>query len=304
MRSLTRRDVLAGGLLALVGSAAVGCAGPAAVDPDGPQGTLRISALPEREPDELGRLYRAVAERMSDPLRLQVAYVPAADYDESMRRFRTGGVDLSWFPGLAGVRARLLAPGAVPLVRRDVDTDQRSVFVVGVAAGLTPSPDLSPLAGRPFAYGEASSVSGRLMPAWFLREQGVDPAGFPGGPVLAGSHEAVVDRVAGGAVDAGVLSARVWDELRAAGRVPPEVVEYARTEAYADHCWLMHPQLPARLGGDIGARLTGWFTGLSATDPGDAEVLDLCGAGAFVPAGPADLDRLEGIARELGLVEP
>ncbi|MGY1770754.1 PhnD/SsuA/transferrin family substrate-binding protein [Blastococcus sp. SYSU D00813] len=301
MPSLTRRELLAGGLLALAGAAAAGCAGPAAADLDGPQGTLRLSALPDGEPGALRDQYWALAERMSGPLRLQAAYVAAADYDESMRDFRTGGVDLTWFPGLAGVRARLLAPGAVPLVRRDVDAAQRSVFVVGAGTGLTPSPDLTPLASRRFAYGQESSVTGRLMPAWFLEQQGVDPVGFPGGPVLAGSHDAVLQQVADGTVEAGVVSERAWEE-RLAGGAGPDLVEYARTEPYADSCWLMHPGLPGRLGDDIGTRLTGWFTGLSAGDAADAEVLELCGAGAFVPAAAADLDRLEEAARRLGLV--
>ena len=66
--------------------------------------------------------------------------------------------------------------------------------------------------------------------------------------------------------------------------------------------WTSGDDAAERLGEDVGDRLTGFFTGLSADDPDDAEVLDLFGAGSFIPARASDYDRIEQIGRELGLV--
>ena len=52
----------------------------------------------------------------------------------------------------------------------------------------------------------------------------------------------------------------------------------------------------------FGDRLTGYFTGLSAGDPDDAEVLALFGAGSFIPTEAANYDSIELIGRRLGLV--
>ncbi len=298
--SLSRRGFLAGTVAAL---AAAGCGRTSPVGDDrAGQGTLRIGAIPDQDPEVLNRLHGTVAEAMSAGLDLEVTYAPVTDYGAAVSLFRRGDLDLVWFGGLTGVQARTQAPGAVPVAQRDIDAAFHSVFVVNTATGLAASDDLTPLAGRRFTYGSETSTSGRLMPAYFLQEQGVDPQGFPGGPGFSGSHDATLQLVASGSYEAGVLNEQVWRARSAAGEVDPAVVEYARTPAYHDYHWLLQPDVPARLGDDVAERLTAWFTGLSADDPADAEVLELFGAGSFVATEAANYDQIEAIGRELGLV--
>jgi phosphonate transport system substrate-binding protein len=140
------------------------------------------------------------------------------------------------------------------------------------------------------------------MPAWFLQEQGVDPEGFPGGPGFSGSHDATLALVASGSYQAGVLNEQVWTSRTGEGAVDPAVVRYARTPAYRDYHWLLGPGAVERLGPDLPARLTGFFTGLSADEPDDAAVLDLFGAGSFIPTEAGAYDQIEQIGRRLGLV--
>ncbi|MGY1813648.1 PhnD/SsuA/transferrin family substrate-binding protein [Blastococcus sp. SYSU D00820] len=302
MSALSRRGFLAGAGVAIA-AAATGCArvSPATAD-DGPQGVLRIGAVPDQDPDTLHRVYGALAASMSEALRLQVSYTPVTDNGAAVAAFVDGALDLVWFTGLTGVQARVLAPGAQPVASRDVDADVHSVFVVNTSTGLAPSDDLRPLAGLRFTYGDEASTSGRLMPAAFLDEQGVDPEGFPGGPGFAGSHEGALDAVASGAYEAGVLNERIWLARQESGGIDPAVVQYSRTPGFSDHHWLLGPQVPARLGTRIAARLTEYFTGLSPDDAADAEVLQLLGAGGYLPLTPAAHDPIEQIARRLGLV--
>ena len=239
---------------------------------------------------------------MSTALDLEVEYTPVTDYAAAVSLFRTGDLDLVWFGGLTGVQARLQAPGARVITQRDVDEDFHSVFVVNASTGLGASDDLRPLAGLRFTYGSETSTSGRLMPAYFLQEAGVDPAGFPGGPGFSGSHDATLQLVASGSYQAGVLNEQVWTSRSAEGEVDPAVVRYARTPGYHDYHWLLGPRAAERFGDDVAERLTAYFTGLSADDPDDAAVLDLFGAGSFVPARASDYDQIEAIGRSLGLV--
>ena len=268
----------------------------------GPGGALRIGAIPDQDPQVLQRLYGTVADSMSAALDLDVTYQPVTDYGAAVSLFRTGDMDLVWFGGLTGVQARLQTPGAEPIAQRDIDADFHSIFVVNAATGLSPSDDLTPLAPLRFTYGSETSTSGRLMPAWFLQQQGVDPQGFPGGPGFSGSHDATLALVAAGTYQAGVVNEQVWTSRTADGSVDPAVVQYARTPGYHDYHWLLGPGASERLGDDLGDRLTGYFTGLSADDPDDAQVLDLFGAGSFLPARAADYDQIERIGRQLGLV--
>ena len=123
-----------------------------------------------------------------------------------------------------------------------------SVFVVNASTGLAPSDDLTALAPLRFTYGSETSTSGRLMPAWFLREAGVDPQGFPGGPGFSGSHDATLALVASGSYQAGVLNSQVWRSRSEEGAVDPAVVLYTETPPYADYHWLLGPQAAERTG--------------------------------------------------------
>ncbi|PWW25102.1 phosphonate transport system substrate-binding protein [Geodermatophilus normandii] len=297
----SRRAFLAGTALALA-TAACGRSSPVGAASSGATTTMRIGAIPDQDPEVLQRLHGTVADSVSAALDLDVVYAPVTDYAAAVSLFRTGDLDLVWFGGLTGVQARLQAPGARLIAQRDVDEDFHSVFVVNASTGLAPSDDLRPLAGLRFTYGSETSTSGRLMPAWFLQQAGVDPQGFPGGPGFSGSHDATLQLVASGSYQAGVLNEQVWTSRSAEGAVDPAVVPYSRTPGYHDYHWLLGPRAAERFGGDVAERLTAYFTGLSADDPDDAAVLALFGAGSFVPARASDYDRIEEIGRSLGLV--
>src|SRR5918997_1300258 len=171
---------------------------------------MRIGAIPDQDPEVLQRLHGTVADSVSAALDLDVVYAPVTDYAAAVSLFRTGDLDLVWFGGLTGVQARLQAPGAQPIAQRDIDQAFRSVFVFNAATGLAPSDDLRPLTGLRFTYGSETSTSGRLMPAYYLQQAGVDPQGFPGGPGFSGPHDATIALVASGSYQAGALHEQVW----------------------------------------------------------------------------------------------
>ncbi|MGY1820960.1 putative selenate ABC transporter substrate-binding protein [Geodermatophilus sp. SYSU D00079] len=301
---LSRRTLLAGAGVALA-AAVTGCSrsSPVAASTPAEAGPLRIGAIPDQDPELLQRLYGTVADSMSAALDLDVEYHPVTDYGAAVSLFRTGDLDLVWFGGLTGVQARLQTPGAEPIAQRDIDERFTSVFVVNAGTGLAPADDLAALAPLRFTYGSETSTSGRLMPAYFLRGAGVDPQGFPGGPGFSGSHDATLELVASGSYQAGVLNEQVWTSRSQEGAVDPAVVLYTETPPYHDYHWLLGPRAAQRLGADdLRDRLTGYLTGLSADDPDDAEVLELFGAGSFIPTEAGNYDQIEEIGRDLGLV--
>lgn len=291
---LSRRALLAGAGVALA-AAVTGCGRSAASS----SAALHVGAIPDQDPEVLQRLHGTVADALSAALDREVAYTPVTDYAAAVSLFAAGDLDLVWFGGLTGVQARLQTPGAEPVAQRTIDRAFTSVFVVHAGTGLAPSADLTALAPLRFTYGSPTSTSGRLMPAYFLREAGVDPQGFPGGPGFSGSHDATLALVASGSYQAGVLNAQVWRARSEAGAVDPAVVRYADTPPYPDYHWLLGPRAAGRTGvPDLAQRLRAFFTGLPPGSP----VLELFGADGFVPARAADYDRIEQIARELGLV--
>ncbi len=290
--------------LALVSVLAAACGGGGGADQ--PR-ELVISAIPDQDPQKLQRLYGALSERLTRTLGIPVRYVPLTDYAASVTAYRRGDLDMVFFGGLTGVQARQQVPGSVTLAQRDVDERFRSVFIASTASGLPPVTDVGGLrevAGRSFTFGSESSTSGRLMPQFFLDQAGVGPNSFRGPGGFSGSHDATIALVTSGAYEVGALNATVWDQRLAAGTVDvSKVREIFRTPTYHDYHWLARPDIDGELGPGTTGRIRDALLGLRPTDPADKNILDLFGAGSFIPTEPANYDQVEQVARSLGLVQ-
>lgn len=268
---------------------------------------LKIGAIPDQNPEKLNRLYGSLSAELNAALEVPVKYIPVSNYAAAVSAFRTGSLDVVWFGGLTGVQARLQTPGAKVLAQRDIDAKFTSVFIANGASGLRPitsSDQLVQLKGRRLAFGSESSTSGRLMPQYFLAENGVsitDLAG--GGPGFSGSHDATIAVVQSGAYDVGALNEQVWRSNVAEGRVDPtKVTVIWRTPTYADYHWLARPDLDRRFGSGFTERVQNALLSLSAETEAGSEILELFGAERFIPARDEDYKKIESVGRDLGKI--
>ena len=268
---------------------------------------LKIGAIPDQNPEKLNRLYGSLSAELNAALEVPVKYIPVSNYAAAVSAFRTGSLDVVWFGGLTGVQARLQTPGAKLLAQRDIDAKFTSVFIANGASGLRPitsSDQLVQLKGRRLAFGSESSTSGRLMPQYFLAENGVsitDLAG--GGPGFSGSHDATIAVVQSGAYDVGALNEQVWRSNVEEGRVDPtKVTVIWRTPTYADYHWLARPDLDRRFGSGFTERVQNALLSLSAETEAGSEILELFGAERFIPARDEDYKKIESVGRDLGKI--
>lgn len=296
--TVNRRGLLVGsaGLLLL---AACGSDGAAA-------GQLKISAIPDQDPEKLNRLYPKLAARFAGATRLEVEYQPITDYTAVVRAFEIGDINLAWMGGLTGVQARNRVKGASAIAQRDIDQDFHSLFIANTASGLTPFSDvtgLRALAGHTLTFGSQTSTSGRLMPQHFMQQGGLDQAALKGKPGFSGSHDATIEAVASGSFEAGAVNEQVWNATKQAGKVDlSNVVVLWRTPGYADYHWLARPDLDTTFGAGTTRTITDFLLGLTASKPDDAEILNLFGAKSFVITTNANYDQIESIARAQGLL--
>jgi phosphonate transport system substrate-binding protein len=221
--------------------------------------------------------------------------------------FAVGDLDLVWFGGLTGVQARLEVDGAEAIAQRDIDAEFTSVFIAGTDVGIEPFDTvagLSALEDHSFTFGSESSTSGRLMPQYFLTEAGIDvDEDLKGEPGFSGSHDATIELVAAGTYETGALNSQVWDARVAEGSVDPdEVIEIFRTPPYYDYHWVANAGLDDEFGQGFTDAVTQAFVALDPSDPEDAEILALFGAGAFIPTDDANYVAIEGVARDIGAI--
>ena len=301
-----QRAVIATGLITGLAIAAslTSCSAP---EKDAKQAVLQIGAIPDQNPEKLNRLYGALSEEISEKLEVPVRYAPVSNYAAAVSAFRTGSLDLVWFGGLTGVQARLQTPGARVLAQRDIDAEFTSVFIANGASGLRPftsADQLVELKGRRLAFGSESSTSGRLMPQYFMGENGVKPDDLAGGgPGFSGSHDATIAVVQSGAYEVGALNEQVWRSNVDAGRVDPDKVKVIwRTPPYVDYHWVVRPDLDARFGDGFTDNLQSTLLELSAETENGAAILELFGAERFIPAEDDDYVMIETVGRQLGKI--
>ncbi|MCT0225248.1 putative selenate ABC transporter substrate-binding protein [Synechococcus sp. CS-1328] len=271
------------------------------------QTMLRISAIPDQNPEKLNRLYGLVADELSQQLGVPVKYVPMTDYTAAVSAFRTGNLDLVWFGGLTGVQARLQKPGAKVIAQRDIDAAFHSVFIANTASGLQPIRDqkgLTALKGKRFTFGSESSTSGRLMPQYFLSQAGVGLKSFAGGaPGFSGSHDATIALVQSGAYQAGVVNEQVWKSSLRDGKVNrSKVIAIWRTPGYPDYHWIAQPDLDKRFGKGFTGRIQAAIVSWRPKDPEQKQILELFGAQQFTQAQASDYQKIEQVGRQIGKI--
>jgi len=306
---MSTRERLAAGVLGLTLALApaVVCQSLIPVSAQATRPVLRISAIPDQNPEKLNRLYGQVAQLLSKQLGVPVRYVPVIDYTAAVSAFRTGNLDLVWFGGLTGVQARLQKPGAQVIAQRDIDASFHSVFIANKASGLQPiasQKGLSELKGKRFTFGSESSTSGRLMPQFFLQQAGVKPSDFAGGaPGFSGSHDATIALVQSGAYQAGAVNEQVWKaNLRSGKANRNKVLAIWRTPGYPDYHWIGQPNLDERFGKGFTAKLRGAIISWRPSNPEQKAILQLFGAQQFTAAKASDYAPIERVGRQIGKI--
>jgi phosphonate transport system substrate-binding protein len=265
------------------------------------ENVLRFTAIPDQNTTELRAKFAPLAEYLSNALGVDVAYVPARDYQASVEMFRNGDVQLAWFGGLTGVQARSAVPGARAIAQGAADPNYYSYFIAHASTGLERSGHFpAGIADLTFTFGSESSTSGRLMPEYFIRSSsGQDPAGFFNRIFgFSGSHDKTCELVASGRYQVGVVNYKVYDRRVADGSTDPEQVRIIwRTPFFADYNFTAHPVLETLFAAGFTDRLQ---EALVAID--DPTLLRALPRERLIPARNEEFAGIEAVARELGML--
>ena len=256
-------------------------------------GVLRVTAIPDENPDALQRKNALLSAYLSDRLGLEVEFLPVADYGAAVQALISGQVDFAWLGGFTYVQAKRQA-GAVAVVMRASDQHFKSAFIAHEDSGIDAMKDLR---GKRFAFGSKSSTSGRLMPQHFLSEKFQLDAkvDFAERPVFSGAHDATVLMVSSRMVDAGALNFKTWERLSKAN---DQVRLIWTTPPYVDYTWAASPAVPAALRG----RFASAFMAMNQAE--HAALLELQSAERYVAAKPGLWEAIERVGLSSGLLKP
>lgn len=255
---------------------------------------LRVSMIPTTDPSKMLRDSAPLVARLEKVTGRKVKLTIPQYYAEVVQDLVEGELDVAHLGGLTFLLASKRA-GVVPLVQRERDRAFHSKFITA----REDIKSLADLRGKLFAFGDPNSTSGHLMPAYFMRKEGVDPAVLDRA-IYTGGHDATAMAVAQKQVDAGALDELVWGRLVAEGKVDASKVRvFWTTPAFVDYVWAARRDLePA-----IQKKVAEAFLTLDPASAEDKKVLDLLGAtGRYVPADAAAYAQLRDVAIREGLL--
>ena len=258
---------------------------------------LRISAIPDENPQEMLRIYTPFADYLTKELGMPVKFTPVVDYAATVEGLAANRLEMVWYGGLTSVQAARQAKGARRIIMRKEDAEFKSHFVTRPDTGIKSLKDLK---GKTFAFGSVSSTSGHLMPRYYLIKGGINPEKDFSKFSFSGAHDATVAWVEAGQVDAGALNFLVWDKLVETKKVDTsKVAIFWTTPAYVDYVWTV------RAGVDKATveKISKAFLKLDYNKPEDKKLLDLHRTKGYIAAKDADWKSVEDAAVAAGLLK-
>lgn len=261
-----------------------------------------FTAIPDQDETALQERFDKVAVYLTDALEHEVKFVPVKSYAASVTAFRNDDVQLAWFGGLSGVRARLLSEGSQAIAQGVEDPSFKSYFIAhkGVVANKDVDKLPESIVNKTFTFGSKGSTSGRLMPEYFLRQQfGKAPEKIFEKVGFSGNHSRTIALVQSGAYQVGAVNYKVWEKELAESKIDLDKVSVIwQTPDYPDYQWTIRGDVDKTYGEGFSAKVT-----QALLDLKDKSILDAFPRTGFIPASNADFQPVLDVAREIGLID-
>ena len=263
--------------------------------------TLVFSAIPDQNQSQLIKRFSKVADYLTEKLGIPVRYVPVKSYAAAVTSFRNNQIQLGWFGGLSGVRARLLVAGSEAIAQGEEDTRFVSYFIAHHSSGLKASDEFpADLADKTFTFGSKGSTSGRLMPEFYIREHtGKSPEDTFSRVGFSGNHSRTIALVQTGAYQLGATNYKVWENELAAGNIDPDKISVIwKTPTYPDYQWSIRGDVDSEWGAGFKQRVK-----QALLEMNDPELLQAFPRSRFIEATNDDYQPILDTARKIGLID-
>ena len=262
--------------------------------------TFTFTAIPDEDESRLEERFGKVAAYLSEQLGVDVKYIPVKSYPAAITAFRNDQVQLAWFGGLSGVRARLLVPGSEAIAQGYEDQFFKTYIIANTSADLNASEEFPKgIKGKSFTFGSKGSTSGRLMPEFYIREAfKASPDDVFSRVGFSGDHSRTIAEVQSGAYEVGAVNYSVWDTELAEGKVDPAKVKVLwTTPTYPDYQWTIRGDVDQRYGEGFKEKVTTALLNMT-----DADLLASFPRQSFVPAKNSDYAPIEKTGAAIGLL--
>jgi len=263
--------------------------------------TFVFTAIPDQDETKLKARFTKIATYLSKELGVDVKYIPVKSYSAAVTAFRNNQVQLAWFGGLSGVRARHLVKDSQAIAQGFEDPNFQTYFIAHVSTGLKKSSNLpTEIAGKTFTFGSKGSTSGRLMPEYHIRrvfskapDQVFSRVGY------SGNHSKTIALVQAGAFQVGATNYKVWKRELAAGNIDTSKVQVIwETPGYPDYNWSIRGDVNAKFGAGFTDKVQNALINMK-----DPDLLAAFPRKSFIKATNKDFQPVLDLGKKVGLIE-
>lgn len=262
---------------------------------------LVFTAIPDEDETRLQARFSKVADYLHHRLDVPVRFVPVKSYAASVTAFANNQVQLAWFGGLSGLRARDMVPGSMAIAQGVEDLDFFVYFIANTATGLERSEELpDALRGLTLTFGSRGSTSGRLMPEYYVRERFAEaPEKIFSRVGYSGNHTRTIALVESGAYQVGAVNYAVWDKMVEEGSVDTGRVRVIwKSPSFPDYQWSIRGDVDERFGSGFADKVT-----RALHDMDDPDLLASFPRSGFVPASNDQYELLRQIGKQVGVLD-
>ena len=263
--------------------------------------TFVFTAIPDEDESKLRSRFDKVATYLTNQLDIEVKYIPVKSYGAAVTAFRNNQVQLAWFGGLSGVRARALVSGSTAIAQGVEDPKFQTYFIAHSSTGLKKSSNFPiMIAGKTFTFGSKGSTSGRLMPEFYIRKNFSNSPNKVFSRVgYSGNHSRTISLVESGAFQIGATNFQVWKKNLVAGKIDTSKVAVIwETPSYPDYNWSIRGDVDKNFGSGLTERVKTALLNLK-----DPDLLASFPRKGFIPASNADFRSIVTVGKQIGLIE-
>ena len=263
--------------------------------------TFVFTAIPDEDESKLRSRFDKVATYLTNQLDIEVKYIPVKSYGAAVTAFRNNQVQLAWFGGLSGVRARALVSGSTAIAQGVEDPEFQTYFIAHSSTELKKSSNFPiMIAGKTFTFGSKGSTSGRLMPEFYIRKNFSNSPNKVFSRVgYSGNHSRTISLVESGAFQIGATNFQVWKKDLAAGKIDTSKVAVIwETPSYPDYNWSIRGDVDKNFGSGLTERVKTALLNLK-----DPDLLASFPRKGFIPASNADFRSIVTVGKQIGLIE-
>lgn len=263
---------------------------------------LRVGFVPSEDAQRVMQNAQPIVEILRKRLNMEVQPFVATDYTGVVEALRVNKLDMAFLTPASYVLAKNEANIRVILKsERKGMPFYYAAIIVRADSGIR---SLDDLRGKSFAFGDALSTTGNVIPRRMLKKRGIDPVRDFKQVLHSGGHDATVLAVLHGKVDAGATYANSPDGSDTAWvryLKSAEEAKKIRAIAFSEPIPADNLVVSASLERGLVDQIEQTFIELSSDPQGKKMLRELYQIDGFVPATDGDYDSVRRAFADAGI---